>query len=183
MEIETTISVGKGPSNGRSHTHGIEENRNVKRCRNWIRTRAGEIAAKRETTMSAGEGPSGSGVNPMPETRVLNWILSDSDEGPSSGKEERASEGAAKWARRLPHICEHKCLAMMKRDRGSGEGVDNLISDFGNDHDDDKASFSESHCLFTCSIDGALASLSLIKLVPMMMSSMLVMILYQINQL
>jgi hypothetical protein len=31
----------------------------------------------------------------MPEMRVLDWILSDSDEGPSSGKEERASEGAA----------------------------------------------------------------------------------------
>jgi hypothetical protein len=54
------------------------------------------MAAKRETMMSAGEGPSGSGVNPVPETRVLDWILSDSDEGPSSGKEERASEGVAK---------------------------------------------------------------------------------------
>jgi hypothetical protein len=30
------------------------------------------MAAKRETTMSAGEGPSGGGVNPMPETRVLD---------------------------------------------------------------------------------------------------------------
>jgi hypothetical protein len=49
-----------------------------------------------ETTMSAGEGPSSDGVNPMPETRVLDWILSDSDEGPSSGKEEHAGEGAAK---------------------------------------------------------------------------------------
>jgi hypothetical protein len=56
------------------------------------------VAAKRETTISAEEGPSGGGVNPMPETRVLDWILSDSNEGPSSGKEERASEGAAKWA-------------------------------------------------------------------------------------
>jgi hypothetical protein len=37
---------------------GIEENRNAKQCRNWIRARAGEIAAKRGTTMSAGEGPS-----------------------------------------------------------------------------------------------------------------------------
>jgi hypothetical protein len=54
------------------------------------------MAAKRETTMSVGEGRSGSGVNPMLETRVLDWILSDSDEGPSSGKEERAGEGAAK---------------------------------------------------------------------------------------
>jgi hypothetical protein len=32
----------------------------------------------------------------MPETRVLDWILSDSDEGPSRGKEECADEGAAK---------------------------------------------------------------------------------------
>jgi hypothetical protein len=44
------------------------------------------MAAKRDMTMSAGEGPSGGGVNPMTETRVLDWILSDSDEGPSSGK-------------------------------------------------------------------------------------------------
>jgi hypothetical protein len=51
------------------------------------------MAAKMETTMSVEEEPSGSGVNPMPEMRVLNWILSDSDEGPSSGKEERAGEG------------------------------------------------------------------------------------------
>jgi hypothetical protein len=36
-------------------------------------------------------------------------------EGPSSGKEERAGEGAAKWARGMPHVCEHKCLATMKR--------------------------------------------------------------------
>jgi hypothetical protein len=118
--------------------------------------RAGEMAAKRETTMSAREGPSSSGVNPMPETRVLDWILSDSDEGPSSGKEERAGEGVAKWVRSLPHVCEHKCLATMKRCRGSGEeGAEDLISDSGNDHDDGEASFSESHCLFTCSIDGA----------------------------
>jgi hypothetical protein len=79
------------------------------------------MAAKREAMMSAGEGPSGGGVNPMPETRVLDWILSDSDEGPSSGKEERAGEGAAKWVRGLPHVCEHKCLATTKRCRGSGE--------------------------------------------------------------
>jgi hypothetical protein len=82
------------------------------------------MAAKRETTMSAEEGPSGGGVNPMQETRVLDWILSDSDKGPSSGKEERAGEGAAKWVSGLPH-------------------------------DDGEASFSEYHCLFTCSIDGA----------------------------
>jgi hypothetical protein len=93
------------------------------------------MAAKRETTMSAGEGPSGGGVNPMPETRVLDWILLDSDEGPSSGKE------ATKWARGLPHICEHKCLATTKRCRGSGEeGVEDLISDSGNDYDDGEAS-------------------------------------------
>jgi hypothetical protein len=30
------------------------------------------MAAKREMTMSVGEGPSGTGVNPMPETRVLD---------------------------------------------------------------------------------------------------------------
>jgi hypothetical protein len=48
------------------------ENRNAKRCRNWIHVRASEMAAKRETTMSSGEGPSGDGVNPMPEKRVLD---------------------------------------------------------------------------------------------------------------
>jgi hypothetical protein len=88
VEIETTMSTGEGPSSGRPRAPGIEENRNTKRCRNWIRARAGEMAAKRETTMSAEEGPSSGGVNPMPETRVLDWILSDSDEGPSSEKEE-----------------------------------------------------------------------------------------------
>jgi hypothetical protein len=114
------------------------------------------MAAKRETTMSIGEGPSGGGVNPIPETRVLEWILSDSDEGPSSGKEERAGKGVAKWVRGLPHVCEHKCLATTNRCRRSGEeGVEDLITDSGNDHDDNEASFSESHCLFTCSIDGA----------------------------
>jgi hypothetical protein len=91
-----------------------------------------------------------------PKTRVLDWILSDSDEGPSCGNEERVGEGAAKWASGLPHVCEHKCLATTKRCRGSGEdGVEDLISDSGNDYDDGEASFSESHCLFTCSIDGA----------------------------
>jgi hypothetical protein len=114
------------------------------------------MAAKKEMTMSAREGPSGGGLNPMSETRVLDWILSDSDEGPSNGKEECAGEGAAKWARGMPHVCEHKCLETTKRCRGSSEeGVKDLISDFGNDHDDGEASFSESHCLFTCSIDGA----------------------------
>jgi hypothetical protein len=114
------------------------------------------MVANRETTMSAGEGPSGSGVNPMPETMVLDWILSDSDEGPSSGKEERAGEGATKCASGLPHVCERKCLATTKRCRGSSkEGVEDLISDSGNDYGDGEASFSESHFLFTCSIDGA----------------------------
>jgi hypothetical protein len=112
------------------------------------------MVAKRETTMSAGEGPSGDGVNPMLGTRVLDSILSDSDEGPSNGKEEHDGEGAAKWARGLPHVCEHKCLAMTKRGRGSGEGVKDLISDSSNDHDDDESSFSESHYLFTHSIYG-----------------------------
>jgi hypothetical protein len=156
VETKTMMSTGEGPSSGRPHTLGIEENRNAKRCRNWIRARASEMAVKRETTMSAGEGPSGVGVNPMSETRVLDWILSDSDEEPSSDKEERADEGATKWVRSLPHVCEHKCLATTKRCRGSGEeGVEDLISDSGNDYDDSEASFSESHCLFTCSIDGA----------------------------
>jgi hypothetical protein len=49
----------------------------------------------------------------------------------------------------------HKCQAMTKRCRGSGEGVEDLISYSGNDHNDGKASFFESHCLFTCSIDRA----------------------------
>jgi hypothetical protein len=156
VETETTMSTGEGPSSGRPRAPGIEENWNTKRCHNWIRTRAGEMVAKRETTMSAGEAPSGGGVNPMPETRVLDWNLSDSDEGPSSGKEECAGEVAAKWASGLPHICEHKCVETTKRSQGSGEeGVEDLISNFGNDYDDGEASFSESHCHFTCSIDGA----------------------------
>jgi hypothetical protein len=79
VEKETTMSAGEGPSSRRPSAPGIEKNWNVKRCRNWIRARASEMAAKRETTMSAGEGPSGGEVNPMPETRVLDWILSDSD--------------------------------------------------------------------------------------------------------
>jgi hypothetical protein len=92
----------------------------------------------------------------MPETRVLDYIHSDSDEGPNSGKKERAGEGAAKWARGLPHVCEHKYLATTKRCRGSGGvGVEDLIFDSGNDYDDSEASFSESHCMFTCSIDRA----------------------------
>jgi hypothetical protein len=156
MKTEMTMSTSEGPSSGRPRAPGIEENRNTKRCRNWICARAGEMVAKREMTMSVGEGPSGGGVNPMPETRVLDWILSDPDKGSSSGKEERAGEGAAKWERGPPHVYEHKCLATTKRCRGSGEeGVEDLISDSGNDYDGGEASFSESHCLFTCSIDGA----------------------------
>jgi hypothetical protein len=93
------------------------------------------MAAKRETTMSARGEPSGGGVNPMLETRVLDWILSDFDEGPGSGKE------AAKWARGLPHICEHNCLTTTRRCRGSGEeGVEDLISNSGNNYDDGEAS-------------------------------------------
>jgi hypothetical protein len=115
VETKTMMSASEGPSSGRPRALGIEENRNTKRCRNWIRARVDEMAAKREMTMSAGEGPSGGGVNPMLETRVLDWILLDSDEGPSSGKEVHAGEGAAKWARGLPHVCEHKCLATTKR--------------------------------------------------------------------
>jgi hypothetical protein len=145
VEIETTMSAGEGPSSGRPRAPGIEENRNAKWCRNWIRAYGGKMAAKRETMMSAREGPSGGGVNLMPETRVLDWILSDSDEGPSSGKEECVGEGAAKWARCPPHVCEHKCLTTTKRCRGSGEeGVEVLISDSANDHDDGETSFSES---------------------------------------
>jgi hypothetical protein len=56
VETETTISAGEGPSSGRPHTPGIEENWNAKWCCNWIRVRAGEMAAKREMTMSAEEG-------------------------------------------------------------------------------------------------------------------------------
>jgi hypothetical protein len=70
--------------------------------------------------------------------------------------EERAGEGAEKWVSGLPHVCEHKCLATTKRCRLSGEeGVEDLISDSSNDYEDSEASFSESHYLFTCSIDGA----------------------------
>jgi hypothetical protein len=156
VETETTMSADEGPSNRRPRAPGIEKNRNAKWCRNWICARAVEMGAKRETTMNAGEGPSGGGVNPMSETSVLDWMLSDSNEGPSSGKEKRAGEGAAKWASGLPHVCEHKCLATTKRCRGSGEeGVEDLISDSGNDYDDGEASFSEFHCLFTYSINRA----------------------------
>jgi hypothetical protein len=69
------------------------------------------MVVKRETTMSTRELPSGGGANPKPEMRVLLG----SDEGPISSKEEHADDGAAKWARGLPHICDHKCLTTMKR--------------------------------------------------------------------
>jgi hypothetical protein len=93
VDTEMTMSADEGPSSERPRAPEIEENRNAKRCRNWIRARAGKMAVKREMTMGAREGPSGGGVNSMSETRVLDWILSDSDEGPSNGKEERAGEG------------------------------------------------------------------------------------------
>jgi hypothetical protein len=48
-----------------------------------------------------------------------------------------------------------KCLAMTKRGRGSGVGVEDLIFNSSNNHNDDEERFFESHCLFTSSIDGA----------------------------
>jgi hypothetical protein len=72
VEIETMMSAGEGPSSGRSYTPEIEENQNTKQCRNWIRACASEMAAQRETTMSAEEGPNRGGVNPMLKTRVLD---------------------------------------------------------------------------------------------------------------
>jgi hypothetical protein len=81
------------------------------------------MAAKRETTMRVEEGPSGDGVNPMPETRVLDWILSDSDEGPSSGKEERADEGAAKWARGLPQFASTSVWQLRRGVEGAAKKV------------------------------------------------------------
>jgi hypothetical protein len=66
VETEMTMSAGEGPSSGRTHAPGIVENRKAKWCRNWIYARAGEMAAKKETTMSAGDGLIGGGVNPMP---------------------------------------------------------------------------------------------------------------------
>jgi hypothetical protein len=62
----------RGAKQRMTRAPGIEENRNAKRYRNWIRARADKMAVKRETTMSTGDGPSGGGVNPMPETRVLD---------------------------------------------------------------------------------------------------------------
>jgi hypothetical protein len=56
------------------------------RTRRGAANGSARVPARRETTMSARQGPSGGGVNPIPESRVLDWILSDYDEGPSSGK-------------------------------------------------------------------------------------------------
>ena len=145
---DTTMSTGEGPSSGRPRAPCVEEEKpNAMRCRNWIRARAVEIAAKTAPTMTVGEGSSGGAANPKPEMSVSDWILSGSDEGPSNGREEHAGEGAAKRARRLPHVCDSKCLATTERGRGSGEGVEDLISDAGNYHDDGEASFSKSQCL------------------------------------
>jgi hypothetical protein len=72
METEMMMSAGEGPSSGRPRAPRMEENQNMKWCHNWICAHTGEMAVKRETTMSAGEGSSGGGVNPMPETRVLD---------------------------------------------------------------------------------------------------------------
>jgi hypothetical protein len=80
--VETTMSASEGPSSGRPHAPRIkEEDQNTKGCRNWIRAHVGEMAAKRERTIITGEGPSGGGANPMLEMRVLDCILSGSDEG------------------------------------------------------------------------------------------------------
>jgi hypothetical protein len=43
-----TMSAGEGPSSRRPRTLGIEENQNVKWCRNWIRARADEMVVKRK---------------------------------------------------------------------------------------------------------------------------------------
>jgi hypothetical protein len=156
VETKTTMSASEEPSSRRPRAPGIEENRNTKRCRNWIRTRAGEMVAQRETTMSTGEGPSGGGVNPNHGDEGPRLDPLGFRRGPSSKKEERAGEGATKWVSGLPHVCEHKCLETTKRCRGSGEeGVEDLISDSGNDYDGGEASFSKSQCIFTCSIDRA----------------------------
>jgi hypothetical protein len=71
VETKTMMSAGEGPCSRRPRAPEIEENQNAKRCCNWIRAHAGEMAAKRETMMSAAEGPSGGVVNPMPGMRVL----------------------------------------------------------------------------------------------------------------
>jgi hypothetical protein len=51
------------------------------------------MVEKREMTMSVGEGPSSGGVNPMPETRVLDWILSDFDEGQAAARRSESVRG------------------------------------------------------------------------------------------
>jgi hypothetical protein len=50
VETKTTMRAYKGPSSGRPSAPEIEENQNTKQYRNWIRARADEMAAKRETT-------------------------------------------------------------------------------------------------------------------------------------
>jgi hypothetical protein len=55
----------QGAKQWMTHAPGIEENQNMKWCRNMIRARAGEMAVKRETMVSTGERPSGGGVNPV----------------------------------------------------------------------------------------------------------------------
>jgi hypothetical protein len=55
VETETMISVNEGPSSRRPRTPWIKENRNKKRCRNWICSHAGEMAAKREMKDRYGE--------------------------------------------------------------------------------------------------------------------------------
>jgi hypothetical protein len=93
VETETTMSVGEGPSSGRPRAPGIEENRNAKWCRKWIRVRAGEMAAKREKTMGAEQGPSDGGVNLLLETRVRDWILSGFDEGQAAARRSVPARG------------------------------------------------------------------------------------------
>jgi hypothetical protein len=59
----------------------------------------------------------------MPKTRVLDWILSDSDEGPSSGKEERVGEGAAKWVRGLPQFVSTNVWSLRRGVEGAAKKV------------------------------------------------------------
>jgi hypothetical protein len=72
IETKMTMSAGEGPGDRQPCAPEIEENLNTKWCRNWTHTRASDMAVNRETTMSVGERPSGGGVNPVPEMRVLD---------------------------------------------------------------------------------------------------------------
>jgi hypothetical protein len=56
VDTKTMMSAGEGPRRRRPRAPGIKENQNAKWCCNWIRARADETAAKRETTMSAERG-------------------------------------------------------------------------------------------------------------------------------